>query len=237
MKPESSLSLRLMESGKVIFGLLVALGLSACASVELEQPKTSAVLAAAAAHDLVDVRSIAPDILVDLRYKTSRNVLGRPVYPSQMPCLLKRGTAQKLAKAQELLRKKGLGLKIWDGWRPPEVQSLFYDKHGHTGMFMDPKVMWSRHCTGTSVDVTLVNAKGRELKMPTDHDAEGTGARFDALDAPREVRKNVSMLQNAMFSAGFLLIDIEWWHFDDKEFVFHQPRVVSASDLGLVLPQ
>jgi D-alanyl-D-alanine dipeptidase len=74
--------------------------------------------------------------------------------------------------------------------------------------------MWSRHCTGTAVDLTLVRLSGNDVDMPTDFDAQGVKARYDAVDSPPEVIKRLSILQNAMVKAGFTMIDTEWWHFD-----------------------
>ncbi len=191
----------------------------------------------AAVFDLVDVRQALPEVEVDLRYQDRHNVLGRQLYPDDMPCLLKLGTAQKLRKVIAAVAQQGYRLKIWDGWRPPEVQALFYEKLGNTGMFLDPKIMWSRHCTGTAVDITLVKKNGGDVEMPTDHDVEGTRARFEGLGCSVEVKRHLATLQHAMCNAGFLLIDTEWWHFDDGEYAFAQPRVVTAKDLGLTLPQ
>jgi zinc D-Ala-D-Ala dipeptidase len=175
-------------------------------------------------------------LIYDLRYQTKNNVLGRPLYPDNMPCLLKTETAMKLRRAAELVARRGFSLKIWDGWRPPEVQALFHDQLGHTGLFLDPMVMWSRHCTGTAVDLTLVTDRGRAVEMPTDFDEAGSRARFDAGESSLRAKANLAVLQHAMHDVGFLLIDSEWWHFDDGDYAFNQPRVVSAKDLGLVLP-
>ena len=237
MKPKSSLSLRRMESGKMINLLLAVFLIAGCASGQRSNVKPHEIAKRAGDFDLVDVQAVVPGVYVDLRYRTSDNVLKRSLYPSDMPCLLKRSTALKLRKAAEFAAGYGYALKIWDGWRPPEVQALFYDKLGHTGMFLDPKLMWSRHCTGTAVDITLVSPGGKDLDMPTDHDEEGEMARYDAKGAAPDVLHRLAILQNAMAKAGFLLIDIEWWHFDDGEFVYNQPRVVSAGDLGLTLPE
>lgn len=238
MQPESSLSMQAMERGKVILSLAGVLLLAGCSSsAHLTTSERNEIAERAAVFDLVDVREAVPGIEVDLRYKDSRNVLGQRLYPHNMPCLVKSGTAAKLRQVMNLLSQRGYRLKIWDGWRPPEVQALFHDRLGHTGLFLDPKIMWSRHCTGTAVDVTLVTMKGRPVEMPTDHDEEGDHARYEALNAPKHVKRNLATLQHAMHQAGFLLIDTEWWHFDDGEYAYNQPRVVSARDLGLMLPE
>ncbi len=238
MGHKSSLSLPLMERRKVILWAGSAVLASAgCTPSRLPPPpKRNEIAERAQVFDLVDVERFVPGLFYDLRYKTSNNVMGRPLYPANMPCLLKRETAMRLKRAREIVARRGFSLKIWDGWRPPEVQALFYEQLGHTGLFLDPLIMWSRHCTGTAVDVTLVTEKGRHVAMPTDFDEAGSRARYDGKEANLAQRKNLATLQHAMHDVGFLLIDTEWWHFDDGDFAFNQPRVVSAKDLGLVLP-
>jgi len=238
MVRKSSLSLPPMERRKVIlWAAASAMASTGCSSSRLPPPpKRNEITERAQVFDLVDVEAFVPGVFFDLRYKTRNNVLGRPLYPENMPCLLKRETALKLRRVRELVARRGFTLKIWDGWRPPEVQALFHDELGHTGLFLDPQIMWSRHCTGTAVDLTLVTERGRYVAMPTDFDEGGNRARYDGSEATVAQRQNLAILQHAMHDVGFLLIDTEWWHFDDGDFAFNQPRVVSAKDLGLILP-
>jgi D-alanyl-D-alanine dipeptidase len=198
----------------------------------------NAAIARAQVRNLVDVREVLPDIVCDLRYRTSANITRQVLYPSDMPCLLLASTAEKLRQAQEILRAEGYGLKIWDGWRPPEVQQALFEHGGYTGMFTDPNIMWSRHCSGTAVDVTLVDASGRELKMPTKYDEGGPQSHYLAEVKSEEARKNRHALQMAMLAAGFSILDSEWWHFDDSEFNNGPvPPAVFAGEIGIELPK
>jgi D-alanyl-D-alanine dipeptidase len=188
-------------------------------------------------RNLVEVRAVVPDIVCDLRYITNENITGQSLYPKDMPCLLHAGTAAKLRRAQEALRAQGYGLKIWDGWRPPEVQTELFDHGGYTGMFTDPTIMWSRHCSGTAVDVTLVDAKGHSLEMPTKYDQGGAMCSYIAEVKNEEVRKRRYALQVAMMGAGFSILETEWWHFDDADFNSGPvPPVVFAGEIGIGLP-
>lgn len=192
----------------------------------------------AAARNLVDVRSVVPGIVCDLRYQTTENITRQVLYPQDMPCLLLASTAEKLRLAQEALRVQGFGLKVWDGWRPPEVQLSLFEHGGYTGMFTDPSIMWSRHCSGTAVDVTLVDLEGRELEMPTKHDAGGPQCHYLAICKDEQVLHRRQALQMAMSGAGFTLLDNEWWHFDDAEFnAAPPPAPVFAREIGLTLPE
>lgn len=219
----------------LIFAGLMA-SLSACSSPREERRSAvvqSNALQLAALRDLTDIRSYIPDIVVDLQYASNDNVTGRPLYPHDMPCLLKISTAAKLRTAQELLRKKGCGLRVWDAWRPPEVQLLLVEAAGDTNLFADPKSAWSRHCSGTAVDITLVDAKGKPLPMPTHHDEGGDHAHYLYTGNSRTVQRNLYTLQRAMIDAGFQLLDTEWWHFDDADYLLTTAPVVFGHELGI----
>lgn len=182
---------------------------------------------------LVDVRRTIPDIKIDLRYATAKNVTGRPLYPRRMPCLLRASTAEKLKRAQALLHAQGYGLKIWDAWRPLEAHQVLFSRGYETGMFQDPSYGWSRHCGGISVDATLVDLKGREQRMPTYFDEDLAHA--SSLQQPKdpEIRRNLNMLHGAMKAAGFYPLREEWWHFDDMEFLFYSIPVIQGKDIGI----
>lgn len=185
-------------------------------------------------HGLVDVRSLIPDISIDLRYATSENVTRRPLYSKHMPCLLRRETAEKLRTAQALLRSQGYGIRVWDGYRPPEVQEALYRAGAATRMFLSPETAgWSRHCGGIAVDVTLVDAAGREQRMPTAFDAglENSSATYRGGDPV--IARNVQLLQHAMREAGFAPATAEWWHFDDGDFVRNPQPIVYGRQLGI----
>jgi D-alanyl-D-alanine dipeptidase len=195
------------------------------------------VTAAAAQRGLVDTRYYLPDVPYELLYRTKKNVCWQPLYPQDMPCLLHVTTVRKLQVAQQILRSQGYGLKIWDAWRPPEVQEALFDHGGYTGMFTPPSLMWSRHCSGTAVDVTLVDASGRELEMPTGFDEASPRAAHTSLLPPEDVRQRRLTLQLAMTAAGFSMLSTEWWHFDDAQYdQGGVPPVVFASEVGLTLP-
>lgn len=186
---------------------------------------------------LIEVRELAPDISVDLRYTTAQNVTGRPLYPAGMPCLLRRSTAERLGAAQARLRAQGCGLRIWDGWRPPEAHQRLHDHGKRTGMFIDPGGGWSRHCAGVSVDATLIDADGRAQAMPTYFDENLEAAASDTRHPAPAVRRNLRLLHEAMQEAGFKPLPGEWWHFDDLEFLYTSIPVIWGRDLGILLPE
>jgi D-alanyl-D-alanine dipeptidase len=184
---------------------------------------------------LVEVNQLVPGISIDLRYATADNITGRPLYPANMPCLLRHSTAGRLALAQNHLREQGYGLRIWDAWRPPEAHQRLHDHGKRTGLFIDPGGGWSRHCAGISVDATLVDAAGREQRMPTRFDENLTAAASNAHHPDPVVRRNLRLLHDAMLSAGFKPLPGEWWHFDDLEFLYTSIPVIWGRDLGVRL--
>lgn len=217
---------------------ILVIGLSACA---LPVERRSAIVESsatmrAAEHGLVDVRTFLPDVSVSLKYASSQNITRRPLYPPDMPCLLRKSTALKLKAVQEKLRPLGYAIRIWDAWRPPEVQVELMREGGGTGMFLDPRVGWSRHCSGTAIDLTLIDLEGREQRMPSAHHENSDNAYFQYSGDDPVVRKNISTLQSIMFACGFTTIDREWWHFDDCECWHHPQTEVYAKDIGLALP-
>ncbi len=204
-------------------------------------PGIPAAIQYASQRGLVDVRAFLPDVICDLRYGTRKNVTGQILYPPDMPCLLHLATAEKLARAQDILRPQGFGLKIWDAWRPPEVQTELYRyglRTGKAALFVNPKETWSFHCSGTAVDITLVDSQGREMPLPTYFDESGPKARSMTPVTDERVLRNIRALQDAMTRSGFATIELEWWHFDDASFQDENTRlpVVFAQEIGLELP-
>lgn len=185
-------------------------------------------------HNLVDVRSAIPGISIDLRYATGENVARRPLYDKRLPCLLRRETAEKLRTAQTILRAQGYGIRIWDAYRPPEVQEILFQAGASTRMFLSPETAgWSRHCGGIAVDVTLVDSQNQEVRLPTGFDAGLQNAAADYQGSDTEIRRNLQILQNAMSQAGFSQVTAEWWHFDDGDFVQNPQPIVYGHQLAI----
>ena len=167
------------------------------------------------AADLVEVTTVAPDVKVDMRYATADNFTGHVVYDCGR-CFLRRGTAEKVAKAQRLLAAKGLSLKMWDCYRPLAVQKRFWSLVPDPRYVADPRT-GSRHNRGNAVDVTIVDSDGNELPMPTRFDDFSLRAAHTATDLPPDAVRNRQLLADTMTAAGFRLLADEWWHYDDPD--------------------
>jgi beta-N-acetylhexosaminidase/D-alanyl-D-alanine dipeptidase len=168
--------------------------------------------------DLVDVAALDPTIRLDLRYAGPDNFAGVAVYPAAR-CLLRRDAAERLVRAQRRLQADGLGLMLWDCYRPFAVQERFWALVPDERYVARPErrdgrpVAGSKHNRGAAVDVTLVDGHGRPLAMPTGFDDFSARAHRGA-PAPPAARANAARLEAAMVAEGFEPFPTEWWHFD-----------------------
>ena len=166
---------------------------------------------------LVNIRTLDPTIVVDLRYASRRNIFGTPLYAANMPALLRPGVAAQVVKAQNDLRSKGFGLKIWDAYRPKAAHERLWEYWPDTDYLASPQEGGSLHTRGVAVDATLVDSKGRDVKMPTDFDDFTPAAMLQYMGKDQMVRRHLRLLQWAMARAGFYGLRTEWWHFVSKE--------------------
>lgn len=166
-------------------------------------------------HQLVDVRKIHPRIVIDVRYASTNNFMKKAVYTSAR-CLLQKPVAERLSRVQARLEKEGLGLKIFDAYRPLSAQWELWKIVPNPTFVADPR-KGSKHNRGAAVDVTLVDSLGNELAMPTEYDEFVKAARSTYDKLPTPVLENRAKLHNAMKAEGFIPNPSEWWHFDDKD--------------------
>ncbi len=162
--------------------------------------------------ELVDVQLMVPHIQVDLKYATADNFTGQIVYDFQQ-CLVLEEVAIGLQKVQAELETIGLGLKIWDGFRPMAAQWKFWELVPDERYISHP-AKGGRHTRGTAVDVTLVSKDGQELLMPSGFDDFSEKAHRDYRGATEEEMANRELLQTVMEKHGFVGFATEWWHFD-----------------------
>ena len=163
--------------------------------------------------DLVNVASEIPTIVLDIRYATDNNFTGKTVY-TQPVCYLRRAAVEKLKLVQEELKLQGLGLKIFDGYRPYDVQGVFWKLCPDPRYVSDP-ANGSKHNRGAAVDLTLISlATGNEIAMPSAFDdfTEKAHRKYAAMNPV--AAKNCKLLEDAMTKHGFTGLPTEWWHFD-----------------------
>lgn len=165
--------------------------------------------------ELVDLAAFIPGIVIDLRYATTDNFMKRALYPPGAKALLVRDAAERLRRAQEDLARLGLGLKIYDAYRPHSVTAEMWRSRLAPPSYVAPPSTGSTHNRGIAVDCTLVDlATGQELAMPTAHDSFEKKAASSYADLPKEILKNRETLKRAMQAQGFIVIRSEWWHYN-----------------------
>ena len=163
---------------------------------------------------MVELRSLIPDIVYDLRYATSNNFMRRRMYSKNIrQTFLRQPAAEALAKVQGELRSKGLGLKIFDGYRPYSVTVKFWELVKDEKYVANP-AKGSGHNRGLAVDVSLVDLKSKkELDMGTGFDNFSDSAHHSFTNLEPAVKQNRKILKETMKKYGFDSLDTEWWHY------------------------
>lgn len=162
---------------------------------------------------MTDVKKVIPEILLDLRYATKNNFMHRQLYSSLSTTYLRLAALQALDSVATALRIKGLGLKIFDAYRPYGVTKKMWDLIRDERYVANP-AKGSGHNRGATVDLTLVQlATGRELDMGTDFDNFSDTAHHTFTRLPEQVLHNRKLLREVMERYGFVALETEWWHY------------------------
>jgi len=187
------------------------------ASPSVNTEETAVAPDAVADTLLAEVIRIDSSIVVDLRYATSNNFTGAPL-PGYLAnrAYLRRDAAAALARVQRGLRPQGLGIKIFDAYRPVRATLAMVDwteRVNRPDLLKDGYIASrSRHNLGLAIDLTLIElATRRELEMGTPFDTFSAAAH--TANASGEAAANRQILKDAMEREGFLNYDQEWWHF------------------------
>ena len=166
----------------------------------------------ALAAGFVDVRTVVPDAVIDLRYATPNNFVGVPMYPPDARCLVDQSMASGLAAAADALRPKVL--VFWDCYRPHDVQVRMWEAVPNPDWVARPGPYARSHEAGRSVDVTMAGAQGL-VDMGTDFDDFSPRAlAFATQGVSAEQQANRAELRAAMNTGGLTVYSGEWWHFD-----------------------
>ncbi len=159
------------------------------------------------------LHKMLPQVIIDLKYAGTDNFMKQVLYNPTNTTYLRKPAVLALAEVQNALLQKGLGLKIWDAYRPYSVTEKMWEPVKDERYAANPKY-GSGHNRGVAVDLTLVDIKNRqELDMGTgfDHFSDTAHINFTAL--PANVLANRRLLQSLMEAQGFKVLDTEWWHF------------------------
>lgn len=195
------------------------------AAAPLSVAQVPPVSDAARAVGFVDVRSVVPDAVIDLRYATSANFVGVALYPAGARCLVHESLAPGLRAAAALVRRGGERLVFWDCYRPHSVQVAMFEVVPNPAWVARPGPYSKSHETGRSVDVTLADATGL-VDMGTGFDDFTPRSHADARDGVSAVAQtNRAHLREAMAAGGFTVYSGEWWHFDGPGAAVQRPIV------------
>jgi D-alanyl-D-alanine dipeptidase len=162
---------------------------------------------------LVDLEKYIPGIMLDIRYATTNNFTKEKIY-NIAKAYARKPVADALVKVQAELNKQGLGIKIFDAYRPYKATVKFYEVYHDTTYVASP-YRGSRHNRGCALDLTIIDLKtGKELKMPTEYDSFRKEAWPSTPVTDPVIKKNRTMLINVMERNGFKVNSSEWWHYD-----------------------
>lgn len=164
----------------------------------------------------VRVTQYIPEIRQELRYATENNFTGQKIYDFP-DAYLRWGTVKKLRAVSGELAELGLGLKIWDGFRPVSAQFRLWQVCPDPTYVANPEKGFSSHSRGNTVDLTLVDGEGKELEMPTSFDDFTTKADRDYTDCSETAAENAQLLEMVMEKHGFSGYFGEWWHYTDTQ--------------------
>ena len=184
------------------------------------------------AKGFVYVDEVIPTIQLDLRYTSYRNFVGLPIKGYQKTrCILSTQATAALKKVQTSLRKEGLGLLIYDAYRPQQavnhfmewakdtndtlMKQHFYPNVKKKDLFKKQYIATrSGHSRGSTVDVTIVNLKtGISLDMGSPFDFFGPESWVSNTNLTSIQISNRQLLQQVMTQFNFRNYPKEWWHF------------------------
>lgn len=167
--------------------------------------------------DLFEIIKLDPTIRLDVRYARSDNFVGKQVYP-EARAFLQRPAAEAVVRVHRKLRRQGLGLVIFDGYRPWSITKLFWEvTPPEKRMFVANPKNGSRHNRGCAVDLSIFDLKtGKHLPMPSEYDEFTERASPEYAGGTEEETRNRELLRKLMEAEGFTVNANEWWHFDYK---------------------
>ena len=162
--------------------------------------------------DFVRLKDLSADFVYELKYATPDNFLKQAVYDCG-ECYLRKSTAEALVKANKAFIQLGYRIKLFDCYRPLSVQKKMWKILPGTHYVANP-AKGSKHNRGAAVDLTLVDAQGKELNMGTPFDFFGKEAHHTYTEHSKEVLENRKLLKETLDKYNFKSIYSEWWHYE-----------------------
>lgn len=187
--------------------------------------------------ELVELIRLDPTIRLDVRYATTNNFAHRAVY-REARAFLQRPAAEALVRVHRALARQGLGLMVFDGYRPWSVVKLFWDITAEKDkkFVADPR-RGSTHSRGCAVDLTLYDVKtGKPVEMPGGYDEWSERSAIDYSGGTPEARRHRELLCSAMEVEGFIHAPAEWWHYTYRDWELYRNMNLDFSEIKLPAP-
>lgn len=182
--------------------------------------------------ELVELIKLDSTLKLDIRYATTNNFLGTPLY-TEARAFLQRPAAEAVVRANRELKAQGYGLIIHDGYRPWYITEIFWkatpdDKK----IFVANPAQGSRHNRGCAVDLSLYDLRtGKEVQMPSGYDEMTKRAYPDYPGGTADERGRRALLRQVMEKQGFTVYPEEWWHFDYKDWAQYPIENITFEEL------
>jgi D-alanyl-D-alanine dipeptidase len=184
--------------------------------------------------DLIELNKLDKTIKLDIRYARADNFVGRPVYP-EARAFLQKPAAEAVVRVHKKLKKLGLGLMIFDGYRPWTITKLFWEVTPEDKRkFVANPSIGSRHNRGCAVDLSIYDLKTKKLvDMPSDFDEFTERASPDYTGGSEIQTKNRDLLRTMMEAEDFTVNKNEWWHFDYKDWQDYAIYDIAFSEIKI----
>ena len=204
-----------MKRAFLTIQVALVLILTTAASAQTAPPK---IKNAPREADLLELVKLDSTIKLDIRYARGDNFVGRPVY-TEARAFLQKPAAEAVVRVNRKLKKQGLGLVIFDGYRPWTITKLFWEVTPEDKRkFVANPEKGSKHNRGCAVDLSIYDLKtGAEIAMPSDFDEFTMRSSPDYKGGTPTETRNRDLLRRLMESEGFTVNPNEWWHFDYKD--------------------
>ena len=161
------------------------------------------------------------NIYIDFVYATDNNFVGKSVYPPNMPVIVNKEIWKKMIKINDELKESGLCLKIYDAYRPIEVQRMFweyfYDTHGFydESFVSNPNKYGTHNITLNAIDISVVDLDGNDVELPCPFDDFSEKACIHYNNCSEQAKYNRDLLISLANKYGLIVNEDEWWHFYD----------------------
>ena len=161
----------------------------------------------------------------EIVYASENNFVGKAVYPKDMPVIMNNCVWDKLIKINKSLNNYNLSIKIYDAYRPIEIQKLFwdyfYEMHGYNNetLVANPDKYGTHNITINAIDILVVGLDGKEVELPCEFDDFSIKASVNYDGCSINAKRNRDLLIDIAKENGLIVNNDEWWHFYDERLV------------------